>query len=194
MIEAIRSFFNTEIIGELNALIADSTLHLNEVNTTLSDNVSSNLKDRGYYIMLNSVEVEDQESDIQLNADVIVRFSFLIAKKENEGYRRSVDDYMLNVVRKLKSKFSNLQFEENEYTLVDVSEINLSNLGSLTENNYLQPELTFNLIVIASSVFFGVPFTDMDAIVYVERVLNDGGFVELTAQEISDEIKIVKSV
>lgn len=146
MIEAVRTFFNEQVINKLNEL--NSHKPLREVDTYLSGEIANSQKDCSYYIMLESINVADKESNTLTTANVIVRFSFLISKRENEGYRYTVDNYLVNVVRLLKTFFSSLSYEMSGFTITDVSEITVKSIGSIVENNYLKPELSFTLSVI----------------------------------------------
>jgi len=146
----IRTFCNSKI----TALNTSLTNDLTETTASLDlEKLPANQLNNYYQIRLkDGYKMEDDtESQILYSADVNIKFTFGLYKKDVSEYSAIVDDYMHSLVRIFRSRNTSgnrLPYTSSGVIISKIKEIEVSGLYDIVNGNYLQPELTFKLLIL----------------------------------------------
>lgn len=150
MYNIIRTF----CISKITALNTSLTNDLTETTASLDlEKLPANQLNNYYQIRLKDGYKmdDDTESQILYSADVNIKFTFGLYKKDVSEYSAIIDDYIHSLVRIFRSRNTSgnrLPYTSSGVIISKIKEIEVSGLYDIVNGNYLQPELTFKLLIL----------------------------------------------
>ena len=150
MIDIIRTYCNLKITALNSSLSADLT------ETGLDfEKLPANQMDNYYQIKLDGYRLEDdKESQTLYSADVSIKFSFGLYKKDTTHYLTVVDDYIHSLMRMFKARNASgtrLPYTASSVILSKIKELEATGLKEIVNGSYLQPEIKFKALILDNS-------------------------------------------